>query len=78
MLPALGRGLAIRAVAKRVSVTVPKTCQILLNRNLNKLSNTTTSRYSSTARNITREIVSQAVRSIGSVGFHSKHLPFEG
>lgn len=76
MLPALGRGLALRAVAKRVSIAVPKTSRILLDRNLNERSNTTTFRYSSTARNVTREIVSQAVRSIGSVGFRSNYLPF--
>ncbi|EHK50093.1 hypothetical protein TRIATDRAFT_51659 [Trichoderma atroviride IMI 206040] len=64
MLSAPWRRLALRA--KPVSSAVPKTSRILLGRNLNKLSNTTTLRYSSTAGNVTREIVSQALRSIGS------------
>ncbi|KAL7788310.1 Aspartate/glutamate/uridylate kinase [Trichoderma ceciliae] len=64
MLFAPWRGLALQAT--RISSAVPKTSRALLNRNSNKLSNTTTFRYSSTAGNATREIVSQALRSIGS------------
>lgn len=66
MLSAPWRGPALRAVAKRIPSAVPKTSRTLLNRNLNKLPNTSTFRCSSTAGNATREIVSQALRSIGS------------
>lgn len=76
MLSAPWRGPALRAVAKRIPSAVPKTSRTtLLNRNLNKVPNTSTFRCSSTAGNATREIVSQALRSIGSVGSLPKYLP---
>ncbi|KAI9147703.1 Protein arg-6 [Paramyrothecium foliicola] len=66
MLPVSWRGQALRAAAKRVSTAVPKASPSLINRNLGKLPGATNVRYASTAGNATREIVSQALRSIGS------------
>ncbi|KFG86294.1 hypothetical protein MANI_026998 [Metarhizium anisopliae] len=61
------RGLALRAVAKRFSNTVPKTSRPLIKGNFtNQLPNATTLRYSSTTSNATRDIVSQMLQSIGS------------
>ncbi|KAH7313693.1 Aspartate/glutamate/uridylate kinase [Stachybotrys elegans] len=60
------RGPALRAVAQRASIAVPKTSRALLNGSASPLSTATPVRYSSTAKNVTREIVSQALRSIGS------------
>lgn len=75
MLSASWRGLAVRAVARPVSSAVPKASRTF-NCNLKKLSNPATCRYSSTTtRNATREIVSQALRSIGSVSSLSEHTP---